>query len=105
MPTFITLHIIEHTLPIGKVRGLVKATKVLAGIPFCVMSEVVDKTSSQVFQTLRFPDASLDMQGTIGVSSDIRLEDILNDMKRWSEESSEELQALSKLYKMQRGKK
>jgi hypothetical protein len=37
MLVFITLHMIEHTLPIGMPRTIIKCTKVMAGIPFFVI--------------------------------------------------------------------
>ncbi|HSO25446.1 MAG TPA: hypothetical protein VLR54_02370 [Methanobacteriaceae archaeon] len=83
MPAFVALHIVEHTLPIGLPRYAVKCTKVLTGIPFCVTSEIVDKVSSEILKTLRLPDAALNMQGTIGVPSDIKVQDVVKDMKRW----------------------
>lgn len=82
MPAFIALHIAEHTLPLSAPRTALKYTKVMVGIPFCVMSECVDKVSSAAFN---LPDTSLDMQGTIGVPSDLKIQDVLSDMQRWNE--------------------
>ena len=105
MPAFITLHIIEHTLPMGVPRTIVKCTKVITGIPFCLTSELVDKAGTQILEKLKLPDATLDMQGTIGVPSDVKLEDVLRDMRRWSENNAEELETVKQLYKLQRKKK
>lgn len=92
MPTFVALHIVEHTLPIGLPRNVIKCTKVLTGIPFCVTSEVVDKVSSEILKTLRLPDTALNMEGTIGVPFDIKIQDVLEDMERFKLENKELLQ-------------
>ncbi len=104
MPAFVALHIAEHTIPPGAVRTAVKCTKVMVGIPFCVMAECVDKVSSAGLKVLKLPDTSLDMQGTIGVPSDLKLRDVLHDMQRWNEENSETLEGLAELYSRQRNK-
>lgn len=45
------------------------------------------------------------MQGTIGVPDDLKLDDLLADIKRFQEEHTEEqLKVLRTLYKMQRRK-
>jgi hypothetical protein len=105
MPSFVALHILEYTLPIGLPRNIVKCTKVITGLPFCITSEIVDKISSKVLKTLKLPDTSLNMQGTIGVPSDINLEDVLEDMGRWYDHNPEDLEVIKQLYKLQRKKK
>jgi len=102
MPSFIALHIAEHTLPLSIPRTAVKCTKIMVGISFCVMSECVDKVGSVSSKILNVPDTSLDMQGTIGVPSDVKLQDVLTDMERWGDENSEILKGLSELYNLQR---
>jgi len=82
MLDFIRLPMIEHTLPIGAPRTVVKFIKVLVGISFYVTSEIIDKTSSQALKALSLPNANLDIQATIGVPSDIKLEDVLTDMQQ-----------------------
>ena len=69
------------------------------------MSECVDKVVSSTLKLLNLPDTSLDMQGTLGVSSDLKLQDVFTDINRWSTENSENLAALQKIYEMQRNKK
>lgn len=69
------------------------------------MSECVDKVGSSTLKLLNLPDTSLDMQGTLGVSSDLKLQDVFTDINRWSTENSENLAALQKIYEMQRNKK
>lgn len=44
------------------------------------------------------PDAKLDMQGTIGVPSDLKLQDVLTDMKRWKYENEDHVNELFKKY-------
>jgi hypothetical protein len=66
---------------------------------------MVDKVSSGVLKTLKLPDTALDMQGTIGVPSDINLEDVLEDMGRWYDHNAEDLEVIKQLYKLQRKKK
>jgi hypothetical protein len=66
---------------------------------------MVDKVSSGVLKTLKLPDTALDMQGTIGVPSDIKLQDVLEDMGRWSDNNAENLEVLKQLYELQRKKK
>ena len=80
MPAFIALHIAERTLPLGAPISFIKCTKTIVGIPFCVMSEVIDKTSSGVLKILKLPDTSLDRQSTIDVPSDVKLQDVFEDM-------------------------
>lgn len=104
MPAFITLHIMEHTLPMGFPRTIVKCSKIVAGMPFCLLSEAVDKTSGVALRALKLPDTPLDMQGTIGVPSEIKLEDVLQDMRKWSDDNSVELEALREIFKEQRRK-
>jgi hypothetical protein len=87
MPTFVALHIVEYTLPLGRTRNIVKGLKVISGLPFCTVAEIIDITSTTVLKTLDLPDASLYMQGTIGVPDDLKLTDVLEDMKRWQEEN------------------
>lgn len=69
------------------------------------MSEIVDKTSSQVLKTLKLPNTTLDMQSTIGVPSDIKLEEVLNYMARWRENNAENLELMKQLYELQHKKK
>lgn len=57
MPVFIALHMVEHTLPIGMPRTIIKYTKVMAGIPFFVMGECVDKVGSAGSKLLKLLDA------------------------------------------------
>ena len=89
MPAFITLHILEYTLPIGRTRDSVKIAKIVMGIPFCVTSEIIDKSSSVVLKKFKSPDASLNMQGTMGVPSDLTLSDVLDDMARWNDKNQD----------------
>lgn len=104
MPAFVTLHIAEHLLPPGVPRTTIKYTKVMVGIPFCIMAECVDRVGSRTSKVLNFPDANLDMQGTLGVPSDLKLQDVLGDMQRWGEENSENLSKLVEIYQTQRNK-
>lgn len=102
MPAFVLLHIVEHVLPMGPARVVVKGTKILTGIPFCVTSELVDKLGSGILKTFHLPDTHLNMQCTIGVPSDITLQDVFEDMKRWSELNPEANKKVIKaLYKLQ----
>jgi hypothetical protein len=103
MPAFVALHIVEHTLPPGMPRKAVQASKVVIGIPFFVMSDIVDKVGSRALKTFKMPDAKLDMQGTIGVPSDITLQEVFEDMAKWNDENQETMQTLQKLYNDQRG--
>jgi hypothetical protein len=105
LPAFVTLHIVEHTLPIGMPRTIVKCSKVLVGMPFCIISDIVDKTSGQFLKRMNLPDITLDMQGTIGVPSDIEVKDVLSDMLRWNENNPETVEAMTQLYQLQRKKK
>lgn len=58
------------------------------------MAECVDKVVSGGSKIFNLADASLDMQGqvNIGVPSDIKLQDVLNNMKRWCEENTKVLE-------------
>lgn len=105
MSTFVALHMVEYTLSLGKVRNVVKGVKIVSGLPFCVILEMVDKTGTGIVKLFNLPDASLDMQGTIGVRDNLKLIDVLEDMRRWREEDAEEqLKVLRELYQMQRRK-
>jgi hypothetical protein len=105
MPAFVLLHIVEHVLPMGPARVVVKGTKILTGIPFCVTSELVDKFGSRILKTFHLPDTPLNMQGTIGMPSDIKLQDVFEDMKRWIEEDENAIQQVVRtLYELQRRK-
>ena len=104
MPAFIALHIAEHTLPPSAPRTALKYTKIMVGIPFCVMSECVDKVSSAGLKAFNLPDTNLDMQGTIGVPSDLKIQDVLRDMQRWNEENSEYLEGLQEVLNKPRNK-
>lgn len=102
MPAFVALHMLEHTLPISPTRTIVKATKVIIGLPFCVTSELVDKVSGQALKLLNMPDTTVNMQGTIGVPIDIRLEDVLKDMKKWGDYNDKEIEALNQVWQLHR---
>jgi len=104
MPAFVALHIAKVTFPSSVQRKAVKYTKIMVGIPFCVTAECVDKVSSASSKILNLPNTSLNMQNTLGVPSDFKLQDVLNDMERWSDENSESLSTLSDFYKAQRNK-
>lgn len=104
MPAFVALHIAEHILPPGVPRNAVKYTKIMVGIPFCVMAECVDKVGSASLKVLNLPDTSLNMQGTLGVPSDLKLQDVFNDMKRWGDENSENFERMSEAYESYRNK-
>lgn len=93
LPAFITLHIVEHILPVGKPRYFVQAAKVLTGLPFCVMAEGVDRVSAPILKVLKLPNTSLKMQGTIGVPSDMTLKEVLEQIN-----SIPYYQELQKLY-------
>jgi hypothetical protein len=51
LPAFVTLHIVEHILPIGKPRMAVQGLKVFTGIP--------------VLRKMQIPLANTDMRGTM----------------------------------------
>lgn len=95
IPAFVALHIAEHTLPPGTAKKAVQGTKVLIGLPFCVMAECVDRVTSKGLKMVNLPDAPLNMQGTMGVPSDLKLQDVLNDMKNWGEENSDQITKLA----------
>lgn len=105
MPGFIALHIAEHILPPSPQRSTIKITKIIVGVPFCVISECVDQVSSVALKVLKLPNPSLDMEGTIGVPSDLKIQDVLHDMQQWDKENSEIIDGLNKLYNIQRDKK
>jgi len=102
MPAFIALHIAEHTLPPSPTRTAIKYTKIVVGLPFYVMSECVDKVGSTGLKAFNLPDTSLDMQSTIGVPSDLKIQDVLSDIQRWTKESSEYVDRLAEAFKKQR---
>jgi len=52
-----------------------------------VMLEIIDKTSTKVLKTFDLPDASLDMQSTIDVPDNLKLDDVFTDIKKWQEEN------------------
>ena len=94
MPGFVALHILEYTLPPELVRKTIQDTKVVVGIPFCVISDCLARVNSKGLKMSNLPDIPLDMQGTMGVTSDLKLQDVVSDMKKWGEENSENLEAL-----------
>ena len=51
------------------------------------------------------PDTTLDMQGIIGVPSDVKLKDVFNNIKRWHENNSENFDSIKKMYEIQRKNK
>lgn len=73
MPAFVALHMVEHLLPPGVTRKSVQFTKVVAGIPFCVILECVDRVIGKGLEIANLPNPNLDMQGTLGVTSDQKL--------------------------------
>ena len=101
MPAFVALHMVEHTLPLGAPRTIVKCGKTLIGIPFCVTAEILDGGMRTVMNKLKLPNTPLDMSGTIGVPSDIKLQDVFEDMNQWRKDNAEILDALADLYKRQ----
>lgn len=62
MPAFVALDIVEYTLPLGRTRNLVKGLKVISGIPFCTLAEIIDVTSTKVLKTLDLPDGICKVQ-------------------------------------------
>ena len=44
------------------------------------------------------PDAHLNMQGTMGVPNDLKLQDVLTDMKNWGDENSENIGKLADVF-------
>jgi len=105
MPAFVALHIFEHTLPPGAARKAIQGAKVVAGMPFCIISECVDRVTSKALKIANLPNVPLDMQGTLGVPSDLKLTDVLNDMKEWGEENADDLEELAKYFAKKRQKK
>lgn len=79
---------LEHTLSISVSKTAIKVTKILVGILFCGTSELVDKTRIQVLKVLNLPNAILNMQDTISGPSDVKLQDILDDMTQWVEDNA-----------------
>lgn len=79
---------LEHTLPISVSKTAIKVTKILVGILFCGTSELVDKTRIQVLKVLNLPNAILNMQDTISGPSDVKLQDVLDDMTQWVEDNA-----------------
>lgn len=91
MPAFMTLHIIEHTLPVGKVRLVVKCPEVLDGLPFCISAEIFDRSISFALKTLKLPTVSLEMSSTIGLLSDLKLTDIIKECQQWQLDAQEKM--------------
>lgn len=61
MPAFAALHMVEHIMPPSAARKSVQATKVIIGIPFCVISECVDRVTGTGLEMANLPNAHLDM--------------------------------------------
>ncbi len=98
MPAFVALHIVEHTLPPGVPRKTIQGAKIVIGLPFCIMSECVDRVTSKGLKISNLPDVPLNMQGTLGVPSDLKLQDVLRDMQQWGEENAEHFQELAEYF-------
>jgi len=47
------------------------------------MSECIYKVGSTGSKIFHLPDTSLNLQGTIGVPSYVKLQDIFNNMEKW----------------------
>ena len=79
LPAFVTLHIVEHTLPMGQPRYFVHALKGVAGVPFCVISTGVEGVANPILKLMKQPPTNRNLQATMGVPSEITFSDVLRE--------------------------